>query len=128
MAKDKILALAEELASQLAQSDEYQSLKKAEAELDAHAAAKIMWQDLRKKQQACQEAGLSQEDLKTRFEELQKTYELVSHNPYIRNYLMAQMELGQLWSEIQKLLAEAIGIKMEEQGESQDEESKENPL
>lgn len=123
MARDKILAIAQELASQLADSNEYQSLKQAEAELKAHAAAQIMWEDLEKKQQACQEPGLSQEDLKARFEDLQKTYELVGHNPYIRQFLMAQMELGQLWSEIQKTLAEAIGIKVEGQGEPPDEES-----
>lgn len=122
MATDKILATAEELARQLAESEQYAALKKAEAELEEHAAAKIMWEDFLKKQQACYEPGIDEEEAKKRIEEVQKNIELIGHNPYIRQFLMAQMEFGQLWEQIQKTLAEAIGIVAPE-GETEDEES-----
>jgi cell fate (sporulation/competence/biofilm development) regulator YlbF (YheA/YmcA/DUF963 family) len=121
MSREDILALAKDLAEKLAGSDEYKSLKQAESELNAHTAAQIMWQDLEKKQRACQDPGLSQEELKDRYGDMQKTLELVGHNPYIRQLLLAQMAMGQLWAEIHKILAEAIGIKIEGQGESSDE-------
>ncbi len=122
MTKAEILATTKELANSLANSQEYRALKDAEAELKAHAAAQIMWEDLEKKQRSCYEPGLSEEEIKTRFEDVQKTFELVSHNPHIRQFLLAQMEFGQLWEEIQKTLAEAIGIKTGKD-EPPDEES-----
>lgn len=122
MATEKILATAQELARQLADSQEYRALGDAEAELKGHAAAQIMWEDFIKQQQACYEPGITEEEAKARLKDVEKTFELISHNPYIRQFLLAQMEFGQLWDEIQKTLAEAIGIKAEE-GEKADEKS-----
>ncbi|HQD39985.1 MAG: hypothetical protein GX766_00715 [Firmicutes bacterium] len=121
MAREEILAIAKDLADKLSNSDEYKALKQAEADVKAHAAAEIMLKDLEAKQKACQEPGLSEEELKKRHDDLMKTLELVSHNPYVSKLLTAQMQLGQLWVEIQKILVEAIGINSERLGEPPDE-------
>lgn len=106
-----VLELAKQLGNALAESPEYRKYQAAQAELDAHEAAKVMVRDFRKKQLELERKRLSGAQLLEPLEEeLRRLSEVVGLNPYVREYLMAEYEFSQLMVKIQTILGEAIGL------------------
>lgn len=127
------IRLATELAEALRESEEYQGYLKAEAKVNEHEAAKIMLEDLRRKQLDVERKRLAGEEISQKDkEEFGKLSEIIGYNPYIREYLMAEMRLQQLMMEIQKIIASGVGLKIPdpeesaEQGEGANQEGDQN--
>lgn len=105
--------LAKQLAASLAESEEYRKYRAAKKVLDEHEAAKAMFEDFRKKQLELERKRLSGEKLLEPYEtELKKLTEIIGLNPYVREYLMAEYQFGQLMMEIQRTIADAVGIEL----------------
>lgn len=116
--------LAKELANSIRESQEYLAWEKAKKKIDGHEAAKVMLEDFRKKQWELEGARLSgQEVAKEKGEELQKLAEIINYNPFVRDFLIAEMNLNKLIVEIQKIIASAIGVELPDQEEAKAQEN-----
>lgn len=108
----------EALAKALAESDVYKNVKEARDEIDQHEAAKIMLRDLTEKQQAIQEKLLQgQEPSEAEIEDYRKTADIVGLNPHVRRLLETEMAFQNMMMEVQKMLAEAVGLEVEDPSE-----------
>lgn len=106
---------AEALAEALANSEEYKAFKEATEELDKHEAAKIMLRDFRTKQMALQQKTMMGENpTEAEVSALQQAYQLVAFNPYVRKVIEAEAAFSATLAEIQRLLAEAVGLEIPE--------------
>lgn len=102
---------AQQLADSVVESSEYQNLKEARDNIENHQAAKIMLRDFQRKQLNLQKKQMdgnpiTEEDTK----ELNKLYEVLHINPYIRELLEAEFAFHELMNKIQEILSEAINI------------------
>ena len=78
-------------------------------------AAKIMLQDLEKKQKRLRERYVSGEQpSEAELEDLQRTMELVSFNPYIRDLLDAEFAFSRMMAEVWEIITEALGLEVPE--------------
>ncbi len=112
---DEVRQKAKELAEALTNSEEYQSFLRAKENVEASSAASKMLNDFIKLQSELQKAHLRGEELsQDKIDQMQKTFELVNFNPYIREYFMADFKLMALMGEIQKTLSSAVGIDLEQ--------------
>ncbi len=115
----KPVDLAKQLAKSLADSEEYQNYAKFKKILDGHESAKIMLDDFRKKQWELERKKLSGDKLLAPYEdELRKLSEIIGLNPYIRDFLMAEYRFSEIFSEIQRIIGEAIGLQSPEDPEN----------
>jgi cell fate (sporulation/competence/biofilm development) regulator YlbF (YheA/YmcA/DUF963 family) len=109
--------LAREFAKSLANCPEYLNYKSAKEKLGHHEAAKMMFDDFRKKQMELERRKMNgEQQLESAEQELRKLSEVVSLNLFIREYLMAEYQFSKLMMEIQQLLTDAVDIKMPEKG------------
>ncbi|HHV63217.1 MAG TPA: YlbF family regulator [Firmicutes bacterium] len=105
-----VIAKAYELAKALKESPEYAAYVRAREEIGRHEAARIMLEDLERKREAIGKAALAGEKVdEARLEDLKRTYEIVSFNPYIKELFVAEARLGELVAKVQKIIGEAIG-------------------
>ena len=105
------VALARELGKAMAGSEEYKAYQKAKQQVEEHEAAKIMLEDFRKKQLALEKKALSgEEPSSAEVEQLKKLSEILGYNPYIREYLLAEMRFTHLVFAVQKAIADAAGL------------------
>ena len=108
-----------ELANSIRESQEYLTWQKAKEELDKHEAAKIMLEDFRKKQWELEQTRISGEAVPADQEEqFKKLAEIIQYNPYVRDFLIAEMNLNQMIMEIQRIIASALGVEIPEEDES----------
>jgi cell fate (sporulation/competence/biofilm development) regulator YlbF (YheA/YmcA/DUF963 family) len=102
---------AKQLADALVGSEEYQRLKQAREEIEAHQAAKIMLRDFHKKQLELQKQHLEGRPVTdSQTEELGKLYEVLNINPYIRELFEAEFAFHKLMMDVQEVLSDAIGL------------------
>lgn len=118
---------AQELANALASSEEFTNYKNAKAKVDESTAASKMLDDFNKQQSELRIAQMKGETVTDeQIAQLKKSYEIISFNPYIREYFGAEFALMQLMAEIQEMLAKAIELDMpamdEEDVATEDEE------
>lgn len=107
-----VLERARQLAKAMESSDEYTSYRKALAELEQHEAARLMWDDFQKRQAAIQRARLSGEDVsEEQIKDLERGYDILMMNPYVRDVVIAEFKFTQLFAEVQKTIGEAVGIR-----------------
>jgi cell fate (sporulation/competence/biofilm development) regulator YlbF (YheA/YmcA/DUF963 family) len=112
----KPVELAKQLAQSLAGSEEYQNYAKFKKVLEEHESAKVMLDDFRKKQWELERKKLSGEKLLTPYEdELRKLSEIIGLNPYVRDFLMAEYRFSQLFTEVQRIIGDAIGLRPPEE-------------
>ena len=112
----KPVELAKQLAKSLAESGEYQDYKKYKELLEKQEAAKAMLEDFRKKQWELERKKFAGEKLLVPLEEeLRKLAEIIGLNPYVRDYLMAEYKFSQVFGEVQRIIAEAVGLKSPEE-------------
>ncbi len=111
----RAIEFAKQLGKALAESDEFHHYQQAKQALDEHEAARVMLDDFRKKQLEYERKKLSGEKLLEPHEqELRKLSAIVGLNPYVREYLMAELQFSNLMMEVQKIIGEAVGLKMPE--------------
>ncbi len=105
------IMLAKELGAALTASEEYRAYQRAKKQIEEHEAAKIMLEDFRKQQWALEKKRLSGEEPgPEEVEKVKKLAEIVGYNPYIREYLMAEIKFTQLMMEVQKTIADSAGL------------------
>ncbi len=107
--------LAKELANSIRESPEFLAWETAKKKIDEHEAAKVMLDDFRKKQWELEGARMSGQEVPPEKEEaLKKLVEIINYNPYVREFLVAEMNLNNMIVEIQKIIASAIGVEIPE--------------
>ncbi|HEY8463373.1 MAG TPA: YlbF family regulator [Bacillota bacterium] len=111
----KPLEIAKELAKALANCPEYLNYKAAKEKLETHEAAKLMFNDFRKKQLELERKKLSGEpNLEPLEKEIRKLTEVVSLNLYVREFLVAEYQFSKMMMEIQKIINSAVDLKLPE--------------
>lgn len=111
----KHIELAKQLARALAESEEFRNYQSAKKNLEEHEAAKVMFEDFRKKQWELEKKRINGDKLLEPYEnEIKKLSEIIGLNPYVREYLMAEYKFSQMMLEIDKIIGEAVGIKVPE--------------
>ena len=119
-----VLERARQLAKALGECDEYVSYKKSLEELEKHEAARIMWVDFQKRQAAIQRARLSGEEIpEERIKELERSYEILMMNPYVRDVIAAEFRFTHLFADVQRIIGEAVGIKYADPRDTEAEET-----
>ncbi len=104
---------AHELAKALAESPEFLKLKEAQAVVEERQAARIMLQDLQEKQRMLRDKHAAGEEITdAELEALQKSMELVSFNPYVRELVEAEYAFSELMAEVWQIIGEAIGLEL----------------
>lgn len=101
---------AYELARALKQSAEYRDLQKARERMEADSKNKEMLVELRRGQWEVEaERAMGKEVDEAKVKRLQQLAELVELNPTLKDYLQAEYRFARMMTDIQKILAEALG-------------------
>lgn len=104
---------AEELADALVASEAYQKLQAAREEIAQHQAAQIMLRDFVAKQQRLQEKLMrGEQPSEADLADYEQTAQIVTINPYVRKLIEAEMQFGEMMMEVQRVLAEAVGLEL----------------
>ncbi|NMB26360.1 MAG: YlbF family regulator [Firmicutes bacterium] len=119
---------AHELARALADSPEYARLQAAKQAVEERQAAKIMLEDAKRKETKLRAKYGSGEDItEAELEDLQKTLELVSFNPYIRELMEAEYAFSETMMEVWEIITEAVGIEQPDMEISEPDEPEPKP-
>jgi cell fate (sporulation/competence/biofilm development) regulator YlbF (YheA/YmcA/DUF963 family) len=101
--------VAQQLARELKESDEYQDFIGAKEMIKADGSNYKMIQDFQLKQFEIQQAQLFQLDVaEEKQQELERLYSLLSLNPAARHYLEAEFRISRLVNDVQKIIGDAI--------------------
>lgn len=107
---------AKALGEALAKSEEFARLLAAQREVESREAAKVMLRDLRRRQMALAEKEQAGETpSEEEVEALRRAMEIASHNPYVRGLIEAELVFAQLMMRVNQIVAEAAGLKPDEQ-------------
>lgn len=97
---------AHELARALRQAPEYKEVERRSAELSLDESALRMFLDFRRKEMELDTRLMSgEEGLEAEIEKLGKRREIVFLNSLIRNYVEAEMRLGLLFADVQRIVS-----------------------
>lgn len=102
--------LAHELARALSQCPEYRDFSRAREELDKDIQAKNMLKDLRTRQLEVETLKLFGKPTEEAQKNLENLYSIVSYNSLLRQYLEAEARFAVLMSDIQSIIARAVGL------------------
>lgn len=101
--------IAHNLARVLKESQENQAFQAAKAKIKERPSAEKMIADFHKRQMELQAQVLQGQKLTPEQEQgIQKLYEVLSQDPDVREYLVAEQRLGRLLSDIYKIIGEAV--------------------
>lgn len=118
-----IKAKAEELGELLAGSSVFQRLEAARAGMAERSAAQLMLRDFVAKQQRLQQKSMAgQEISEAEIGDLERSWQIVSMNPYIREYLQAEREFADTWLGVLGILSEAVGLEAPDGAEADEVE------
>ena len=102
---------AHELAHELKNYPDVVELRKASEKVKLNETNKKMLDDFRKVQiEAYSEQAQNGKLSKELEEKLQNLYSIVSMNPDVKDYLLAEQKFGVVWEDIMKILNDAINI------------------
>jgi len=100
---------AHELARAIEDSDAFKAMKVAKAKIGSDDQAKRMLGDFHMKQfQFEQKRLMGQEPTDEEQEGLRKLYEILQLHAALREYLMAEYQMGTLMQDVQKILADVL--------------------
>jgi len=107
---------AHELARAIQGTDAYRAMKVAKDKIAPDEHAKRMLGDFHLKQmQFEQKRMMGQEPSSEEQESLQKLYEILQLHSAVRDYLLAEYQMGVLMQDVQKILGETLqGVAVEE--------------
>lgn len=101
--------VAQQLALELRNSEEYQSFIGAKERIKANENNYKVIRDFQLKQFEIQQAQLFQLEVDTdKQQELERLYSLLSLNPEARQYLEAEFRVSRLVNDVQKIIGDAI--------------------
>ena len=113
----RAVELAKQLGKALAESDEFRKYQQAKTALEGHEAARLMLEDFRQKQLEYQQKKLNGAKFLEPYEtELQKLSTAIGLNPFLRDYIMAEMAFSGLMMEVQKQIGAPVGLHFPEPG------------
>lgn len=101
---------AHSLARAIRESEECRGYINALQKLKEDKAAFDMLLDFRKEQLELQKRKLSGEDIAGQEEKLAKLYDVINLNIYIRDFLASEYRFARMMADIEKILAEAVGV------------------
>lgn len=117
---------AEELGQLLAESSTLERLQNAKEALLERSAAQLMLRDFAQKQQRLQQKSLAgQEITDAEKADLQRAWQMVSMNPYVREYMEAEQEFGDMWLGVMSILSQAVGLEAPEDEDEGEQEGSE---
>lgn len=96
---------AYDLARAIRESEPMQAVIAAKGKVDADPQAKEMLNDLLTRQAALEMKRLSGEDTGGEEAELEKMYSVITLHSDVRDFLVAQSALGQMFADIQKIIS-----------------------
>jgi cell fate (sporulation/competence/biofilm development) regulator YlbF (YheA/YmcA/DUF963 family) len=102
--------LAHQLAKALSESDEYKEYKKARELLEQDPKAKEMVKDLREKQLEVEAQKLSGKPSDEATKALENLYNIAKFNSLVSKYLESEHRFAFMMMDIQKILAKAVEI------------------
>ncbi|MBI2914691.1 MAG: YlbF family regulator [Firmicutes bacterium] len=120
---DFVREQARELGRLLTESEEHKRLAKARATVEGHEAAKVMLRDFRARQEDLETKRRNGEKIEDHeLKELRDFSQILYYNPYIRELIDAEMAFAGLMMEVQRVLAEPLGLGALEQAEGSETE------
>ncbi len=100
---------AHELVRAIQDSEAFRSMKAAKGKIEPDEQAKRMLNDFHMKQLEFERKQLmGEEPTQSEQEGLQKLYDVLQLHEPVREYLLAEYQLGVLMQDIQKILGEAL--------------------
>ncbi len=105
---------AHELAKALVVSPEYKSFKEAKDKIDASTQSKEMLNDFKKKQFELHNLQMMGQNIsEQQMQQLQGLYQVIMLNPDIAQYLSEEIRFSQLFSDVYKIIAEAVELNLD---------------
>ncbi len=101
---------ADELAELLCQSHEYHQFIAARQQLEADDENAYVLSELRQQQMNLRMASMLGEDVSEDSREFERTFEMISQEPIISNYLFAEGRFFRLMSEVEDALSQRLGL------------------
>ena len=112
---------AQELATAIMQSSEYQRMLTARDKVNNHQAAKVMLRDFQGKQLELHNLQMQGEEVTPDQEEqLQRLFGVISVNPYIRELFEAEFAFSGLMLQVNDALAQVLDFKEEDEDEQEE--------
>lgn len=112
---------AQELATAIMQSSEYQRMLTARDKVNNHQAAKVMLRDFQGKQLELHNQQMQGEEVTPDQEEqLQRLFGVISVNPYIRELFEAEFAFSGLMLQVNDALAQVLDFKEEDEDEQEE--------
>jgi len=104
---------AHELARALKASPEYRAYQEAKSRIGNNTESLKLIQDFRLKQLEIQAMQLmGQEIPPERMQSYEKMAEVLNYHPAVRDYLQAEYRVAQIFSDIQRILAQALDLEL----------------
>jgi cell fate (sporulation/competence/biofilm development) regulator YlbF (YheA/YmcA/DUF963 family) len=114
---------AEELGQLLAESSVFQRLETARAAMKERSAAQLMLRDFVAKQQRLQQKSMAGHEIsEAEMGDLERSWQIVSMNPYVREYLQAEREFADTWLGVMGILSQAVGLDAPDEAEAEEAE------
>jgi cell fate (sporulation/competence/biofilm development) regulator YlbF (YheA/YmcA/DUF963 family) len=103
--------LAHQLAKGLQNCSEYKEYKRLKDKIDQEESTKNMLADFRKRQLMVEGARMMGQEVRQEDQDnLARLFEVVRMNPTIAEFLAAEMRLGTMLADIQKIIGEALDV------------------
>ncbi|NLN17122.1 MAG: YlbF family regulator [Firmicutes bacterium] len=106
--KEELARKIGELAEALRQTDEYKRLAATREEVEKREAAKLMLEDIQRKQAALQKAAAEGKDVKELEESFRQSVTVANYNPYVRELMEAELVFADLFFRVEAALAQAL--------------------
>ncbi|NLG85310.1 MAG: hypothetical protein GX493_12060 [Firmicutes bacterium] len=101
---------ARELGQAVRETPEYKAVQEARRKVAEHEAARIMWEDFRRREAEYRQAVLAGKATEAQAAEIQRLAEILGYNPYLRELFAAEAALARLVVELQQEILAAAGM------------------
>lgn len=107
---------AQELATAIMNSSEYQKMLEAREKVNSHQAAKVMLRDFQQKQMELHQQQMDGEPITPEQEEqLQRLFGVISVNPYVRELFEAEFAFSGMMLQVNEALSAVLSFGEEEE-------------
>lgn len=118
MSQANVYDSAHRLASSIKASPEYADFRLAAAKLKSERSSMEMLRDFRTRQFELQSRMLQGQDVSDEEQEkLEQLSEIVTSHAIVSAFLQAEYKLSRLLGDIQKIIADAVEVDLDEEGE-----------
>ena len=105
-----VIEKARELADALKQCPEFVRVRNARNEIESHEAARIMFRDFEKMRRDIEALARKGEEVpQEKLDAFNRSLEIISYNPYIREFLDAEVAFAKLFAEVQETIVRPLG-------------------